>query len=223
MTLRAGLTFGTKNPAWRQKIEPYCDALRGAGLEPVLLLPGDANTLVAGVVIGGGTDIDPALYGAARHAETEDPDIARDQHEATWLRRMLDRDQPVLAICRGLQMFNILHGGTLHQHIENHRAPGIDDAHQVAVVPGSRLHAIAGQAAYTVNSRHHQAVARVPAPLVISARATDGTIEALEHPDKRLALAVQWHPEDRVRTHPPDAALFRAFAEACAEACARPA
>lgn len=215
MTPRAGFTFGTKNPEWQQKIEPYLDALRHAGLEPELLLPDDDWRSLTAFVIGGGTDIEPALYGAQRARETEDPDRPRDTQEAAVLRHALAANLPVLAICRGLQMFQVVHGGTLAQHIEGHRAPGVADAHDVVVEPGSRLHAITGLDRFAVNSRHHQAVEVAAPGLAVTARAVDGIIEALERPDLRFALAVQWHPEDRVRTHAPDHALFAAFAEAC--------
>lgn len=219
MTPRAGFTFGTKNPLWPQKIEPYLDALRFAGLEPVLLLPGvDYHSLDA-FVIGGGTDICPSYYGEPRHAETEDPDTPRDELESGVLRLALQRDQPILAICRGMQMFHVVHGGKLAQHIEGHRAPGQDDAHEITVAPGTRLHAITQAEGFTVNSRHHQA-ALAPTSLTISAKAGDGTIEALERADRKFALAVQWHPEDRVRSHDADRRLFEAFADACrATAC----
>lgn len=214
MPLRAGFTFGTKNPEWKKKVEPYLDALRQAGVEPVLLLPGDHHRALSAFVIGGGTDIDPALYHATRAPETEDPDVPRDALEVEVLRDALAADRPVLAICRGMQMFQVVHGGQLRQHIEGHRALGVDDAHEIVVTPGSQLFTITGRERYAVNSRHHQAVAE-PAPgLVVSARALDGTIEALERPDRRFALAVQWHPEDRVRTSAPDAALLAAFAAA---------
>ena len=219
MTPRAGFTFGTKIPEWQQKIEPYLDALRHAGVEPVLLLPGGDHSRLGAFVIGGGTDIDPALYREQRAAETEDPDTLRDAMESAVLQQALAADQPVLAICRGLQMFQVVHGGVLAQHIEHHVSPGVHDAHEVTVTPGSRLQAITGQPRFAVNSRHHQAAGATPAGLTVSARAADGTVEALERTDRRFALAVQWHPEDRVRSSAADAALFAAFAAACREAC----
>ena len=215
MTPRAGFTFGTQNPEWKQKIEPYLDAMRHAGVEPVLLLPGDDAGALSAFVIGGGADIDPELYGAERAPETEDPDAPRDAFEAFVLRRALHADQPVLAICRGMQMFQVVHGGGLRQHIEGHVSPGVHDAHRVEVMPGSRLHRVTGQLGFAVNSRHHQAVLEPPPALTVAARAADGTIEALERADLRFALAVQWHPEDRVRASEADGALFAAFAEAC--------
>lgn len=248
MTPRAGFTFGTKNPAWPKKVEPYLDALRYSGLEPVLLLPGDDRNGLEAFVIGGGTDIDPARYGDARAPETEDPDAPRDQLESAVLQAALARNLPVLAICRGLQMFHVVHGGKLAQHIEGHTQPGVHDAHEVTVAPETQLHRITGANGFAVNSRHHQGVIpapasqnatvganaiatpasqnptatapaiAMPASLIISARAQDGTIEALERADLHFAIAVQWHPEDRVRTSDADRRLFQAFAAACRSA-----
>jgi putative glutamine amidotransferase len=112
-------------------------------------------------------------------------------------------------------MFQIAHGGKLAQHIDDHRHPDVHDAHTVYVEASTRLHAITGATEFHVNSRHHQAAIDPPGSLTISARAEDGTIEALERPDLHFALAVQWHPEDRVRTSEPDRRLFEAFSEAC--------
>jgi gamma-glutamyl-gamma-aminobutyrate hydrolase PuuD len=215
--VRVGFTFGTKNPAWRVKIEPYLAALRAVDLEPVLVMP-DAPLgarELAGWVIGGGTDIDPALYGETPHAENEEPDVPRDALESGILRDALALDLPVLAICRGMQMMNVVQGGTLRQHIEGHRAPGVAEAHHVRLVEDSRLAAITGSSHYAVNSRHHQAVSRLGQDLRMSGHASDGIVEALEHTGARFALAVQWHPEDRVGTTPEDLRLFHAFAHAC--------
>jgi len=215
MTPRAGFTFGTKNPAWQQKIEPYLDALRYCGVEPVLLLPGDDYRGLNAFVIGGGTDIDPALYGDDRAPQTEDPDAPRDELESSVLRLALASNWPVLAICRGLQMFQVVHGGKLIQHIDGHTQPGVHDAHEVTLAPESRLAAITSAQRFAVNSRHHQAAVSAAASLTVAARAEDGTIEALERADLRFALAVQWHPEDRVRSSEADRRLVEAFADAC--------
>lgn len=216
MTPRTGFTFGAKNPTWRTRIEPYLAAIRAAGLEPVLVMPDsprDAHEL-DGWVIGGGTDIDPAYYGEEAHELNEEPDLPRDAMESRILREALALDRPVLAICRGLQMMNVVRGGALAQHIEGHRAPGIHDAHEVRLEAGSRLAAITGSTAFAVNSRHHQAVSRPGRGLRITGYATDGTVEALEVSDARFALAVQWHPEDRVESSAEDRQLFAAFAAA---------
>ena len=117
MTYRVALA--TRN---EDKSEPYRHALEAAGLEAVTFGPdaGGSPDTVAGLVLTGGTDVDPTLYGAVRERETETPDRLRDDFEAELLRAMLARDMPVLAICRGLQLFNVVRGGTLIQHLAGH-------------------------------------------------------------------------------------------------------
>jgi putative glutamine amidotransferase len=217
MRRRVGVTYRSE-----EKVIPYERALRQAGLEPVRMSPDEPAKLeeVEGLVVTGGTDVDPARYGEAAHPETDRPDCERDAMEAELLQQALNRDMPVLAICRGMQLINVLHGGSLRQHIENadtHRVrtpqPELT-AHTVEVEPGTKLAGIVGAGERGVNSRHHQAVERVGAGLRVSARAADGTIEAMEREDRRFVVAVQWHPEDRVFTSESDRKLFEAFAQA---------
>jgi putative glutamine amidotransferase len=220
--LKAGLTF-----RYPHKAEPYADALRQAGIEPVLISPDDPRSMAGlqGLLLSGGVDLNPARYGAVPHPGNETPDDALDGMEIGLLNEALATDLPVLAICRGMQLFNVAHGGTLIQHLDNvavHQVRGHDPAlavHEIAVEPGSRLAAILGEGAHGVNSRHHQAVERVGAGLRVTARSTpDGVIEALERRDRGFALAVQWHPEDQVRRDGTQRKLFEAFAEALATA-----
>jgi putative glutamine amidotransferase len=165
-----------------------------------------------GLVLAGGTDVDPALFGAPRAPETIDPDRDRDRLETVLLHEALERDLPVLAICRGLQLLNVARGGTLLQHIEGHRCPAQPDVHPIAITAGSRLRSILELDEFVVNSRHHQCVDRVGSGLAVVAQAPDGVVEALEMPAKRFVFAVQWHPEDR--TGGPDARLFEALRDA---------
>jgi Predicted glutamine amidotransferases len=157
--------------------------------------------------------VDPRLYDEQRQPETQEPDIARDQLEKQLLAEAIQDNKPVLAICRGLQLFNVAHGGTLVQHI-----PGgghSNDSHPVSVSPESRLAAIVGEGEYTVNSRHHQAIGTLGEGLRVAAISpADGIIEAVERPDLGFALAVQWHPEDRCDRVAGEKRLFEAFAEA---------
>lgn len=199
---RAAVTYRNE-----KKIAPYADALRSAGIEPVFVTPDTRFNPedMRSLVLTGGTDVTPSLYGAESQAETEEPDSERDAMESGLLREALDRDLPVLAICRGMQLFNVIHAGGLIQHIEGHKTP-----HAVAIAPGTKLAEIFGAGPRPVNSRHHQAVGSVGRGLVISARAADGLIEGLERGDRRFAVAVQWHPEDLGT----DRALFEAFREA---------
>ncbi|HSB15254.1 MAG TPA: gamma-glutamyl-gamma-aminobutyrate hydrolase family protein [Bryobacteraceae bacterium] len=206
--IRVALPFGIGTP--ESKRGSYRDALNGAGIQPVE----NVTTLAGldGLLLAGGTDIDPALYGASRQPETDEPDQARDRLESALLHEALDRDLPVLAICRGVQLFNVALGGTLTQHLEGHRFPGRPEVHRIQIASGSRLESILGVDDYGVNSRHHQCVDKVASGLVVTARAPDNVVEALELPGKRFVLAVQWHPE--ARTDGPDSQIFEAFRDA---------
>jgi putative glutamine amidotransferase len=206
--MRVALPFGSRTP--EQKREPYRAALAAVEIQPVE----DADSLAGldGLLLAGGSDVDPQLYGAAPHPLTDQSDEPRDALEIRLLREALERDLPVLAICRGLQLLNVALGGTLAQDIEGHRRPGEREAHGIAITRYSRLRAILGSDDYLVNSRHHQSADRVADGLAVTARAPDGTIEALEMPGRRFVLAVQWHPEDR--TGGPDGKLFEAFRDA---------
>lgn len=208
---RVGVTFGN-----RAKAKPYEDALRAVGVEPVLIEAGKEPPIetLDGLLVSGGTDLNPKLYGQAPRPESEAPDDARDAMEERMLAAALDRDLPVLAICRGMQLFNVAHGGALEQHVESHRRKGVLDAHTIEVEPGTKLAAVTGGARTVVNSRHHQIVSRVGDGLIVSARSPEGYPEALERPDRRFAVAVQWHPEDLVERNADAKRLFQAFADA---------
>ena len=207
-----------------KKAGPYADALRLVGLEPVLLSPDEPWSLkgLDGLVITGGRDIDPQRYGQERAPETQEPNPSRDRMEIGLLGEALDRDLPVLAICRGHQLLNIYHGGTLIQHLvgDPHRTvPRLADPstplHEVSVAPDTKLAAAVGAGKHPVNSRHHQAVDKLGTNLCVSAKSVkDGIVEGLERPDKAFAVGVQWHPEDQVRADETQLKLFRAFAEA---------
>jgi gamma-glutamyl-gamma-aminobutyrate hydrolase PuuD len=206
--VRVALPFGSRTPEGKRT--SYRQALAAAGIQTV-----ENVTTVAGLdglLLAGGTDIDPAMYGATRQPETGEPDPDRDSVETVLLREALERDLPVLAICRGLQMLNVVLGGTLAQHIEGHRYRERPDVHPIAIAPHSRLRSILEVDEFVVNSRHHQCADRVASGLVVVARAPDNIVEALELPAKRFVLAVQWHPEDRAGG--PDARLFEAFRDA---------
>jgi len=206
--LRVALAFGTGSP--EEKRVPYREALRALAIDPLE----DAVTLhgLDGLVLAGGNDVDPALYGEPRGPRTEEPDPLRDARESALLREAIERDLPVLAICRGLQLLNVARGGTLLQHVEGHSLRKVRDAHTVEIAAGSRLEAILGTREYVVNSRHHQCAGRIAPGLLVTATAPDGVVEGLELPGRRFVVAVQWHPE--ARTDGPDARLFAAFREA---------
>jgi putative glutamine amidotransferase len=197
-------------------IDAYLRAVERAGGDPVAVTAESGVSMhdFDALLISGGLDVDPALYGQARAAETDDPDRDRDRLETGMLRQALDEDKPVLAICRGLQLFNVAQGGTLLQHIERHRQADPEKSapsHTVQVDPGSRLAGLLGAKNVPVNSRHHQAVGEVSPAVSVTAVAEDGTIEALERPDKDFAVAVQWHPENMAESDPAQRQLFEGF------------
>ena len=206
--IRVALPFGIGTP--EEKRGSYRNALRQAGIEPVENITDLSG--VDGLLLAGGTDVDPALYGAEGEAGADEPDRVRDGLEGALLDEALERDLPVLGICRGLQFLNVHLGGTLRQHIEGHKRPKVRDVHGIAIAPGSRLESILGEREYVVNSRHHQGADRVGTGLAVTATAPDGVVEALELPGRRFVLAVQWHPE--ARTDGPDAKVFEAFRKA---------
>jgi len=184
----------------------YVDAVERAGGRPVLIPPSDqgvAETLetLDGIVFSGGADIDPSLYGAEPHPETDTPQARRDAGEMALLEAALERDMPTLAICRGFQLLNIARGGDLVQHLpdelrsdEHKQVPGVFAQHPVEVKDGTRLSSMVG-ARSDVTSHHHQGIGRLGEGLVETARAGDGTLEGVEDPSLRFLVGVQWHPE----------------------------
>ena len=192
------------------KLGAYVDAVHGAGLDAVPISPTQSRGLggLGGLVLTGGGDVDPSLYGAEQHALTKHIFRERDDLERELIEEAEQKDLPILGICRGLQMLNVTRGGTLHQHIEGHKGA----EHSMRPEPGSRIAVFVGTEDYTVNSRHHQAVKGIGGGLIVTAWAADGIIEAIEDPARRFLVAVQWHPEDRPATR--DARILSAFAEA---------
>ena len=195
----------------------YVDAVERAGGRAVVIPPSDEGieeTLdaVDAVVFSGGADVDPARYGAEPHPETDTPQARRDAAEMALLHAALERDMPVLAICRGFQLLNVARGGDLVQHLpeeighdEHKQVPGEFALHPVEIKQGTRLEAIVGAGSH-VTSHHHQAVGRIGEGLVETAWADDGTLEGLEDPTRRFVVGVQWHPEAGE-----DQALFEAL------------
>ena len=184
----------------------YVQAVERAGARALLVPPsldGLQETLDAldGLLLSGGNDLDPLTYGADAHPATNGLRPERDRAELALLEGALARDMPVLAVCRGFQVLNVARGGDLEQHLpevvgdEKHReAPGTFSDHPVRIEDGSKLGALLGESA-PVKSSHHQGVRTVGQGLREVAWAPDGTVEALEDPDRRFALGVLWHPE----------------------------
>jgi putative glutamine amidotransferase len=200
----------------------YVRAVVSAGGVPLLVPPGASaeETLDAidGLVFSGGSDLDPELYGEEAHPETDGVVRERDDFELELMRAALARDLPLLAICRGSQVLNVALGGDLEQHVPDRVAadthkqtPGVFADHDVEVLGGTRLASIVGDRT-DVKSHHHQGYGELGEGLRESARAADGTVEALEDPTRRFTLGVLWHPEEGE-----DLALFNALVAEAAE------
>ncbi|HEY0415612.1 MAG TPA: gamma-glutamyl-gamma-aminobutyrate hydrolase family protein [Gaiellaceae bacterium] len=183
----------------------YVRAVARAGGVPLLVPPGapvdETLSVVDGLVFSGGSDLDPELYGAEPHPETRGVVRERDDFELGLMRAALERDVPVLAICRGSQVLNVALGGDIEQHVpdrvgtEVHReVPGVFADHGVEVLDGTRLATLVGDR-HDVKSSHHQGFRALGDGLREAARAPDGTVEALEAPARRFTLGVLWHPE----------------------------
>ncbi len=191
----------------------YADAVQRAGglalvlaVDPALTEdPGQALDLLDGLMLAGGADIDPSCYGEPRHSETLDIVPERDTFEIALTRAAIDRDLPLLGICRGMQLIDVACGGTLMQHLperfghhEHRRVVGSFDGsdHDVRLVEGSLAARAAGETVHATKSHHHQAVDRLGEGLLVSGvSALDDVIEAIELPGRRFVLGVQWHPE----------------------------
>ncbi|MFF8437814.1 gamma-glutamyl-gamma-aminobutyrate hydrolase family protein [Streptomyces bacillaris] len=181
----------------------YPRLVRAAGGLAVLLPPDEAEdaareavAALDGVVIAGGADVEPVRYGADPDPRTGPPARERDAWELALIRAAIEQDVPLLGICRGMQLLNVALGGTLHQHLDGHTGGhAVFGGHPVDPVPGT-AYAAAVPEQTTVPAYHHQAVDRLGTGLIASAHAPDGTVEALELPDREsLVLGVQWHPE----------------------------
>jgi putative glutamine amidotransferase len=191
----------------------YLEAVRHAGGLALMIAPepelvADPDELLHrldGLIVSGGVDVDPASYGARPHPETAGVTPDRDEFEIALIRRAVELDMPVLGVCRGMQVLNIAFGGTLFQHLpetlghEDHRrVPGnFDEAdHDVRLVSDSVAAAAAGELLHTTKSHHHQGVDAVGEGLIVTGNsAIDELTEAIELPDNRFVLGVQWHPE----------------------------
>jgi len=202
-----------------RKMEDYLESVRRAGGEPVEVVvgseaPEQVLARVDALVLTGGGDVDPKLYGEARHDTFEAAETGRDDFEIALARAAVAKGLPLLAICRGMQVLNVAMGGTLVQDIPT-QVPGAVEhsvpqprhhiAHEVWVAKGSQLatlladHMEDGETCH-VNSRHHQSVKQAAKGFEITATSPDGVVEAMEKPDARFCVAVQWHPENFWRT-----------------------
>jgi putative glutamine amidotransferase len=208
--------------------ESYFELVAAAGGRPLLLPPpsrapggpeagaGEVVAALDGLVLTGGGDVDPAAYGEEPDTEVGGVDVNRDASERALLAAALEVDLPVLAICRGCQVLNVYLGGTLHQHlpdvvgnVDHRHAPLVFSDVEVETVPRTTTATVFGPTT-TVRCSHHQAIRELGRDLVVTARAGDGVVEAVELPSARFVLAVQWHPEEAMDQRPFDALLSAA-------------
>lgn len=232
-----GLTLDSEEPGgyskfpWYALRQNYCGAVAAAGGVPLPLphepdLVGRYLDLIDGLIVTGGAfDVDPALFGDASRHDTVKLKTARTEFEFALIRGAHQRDMPILGICGGEQLLNVVLGGTLVQHIPDDFPAGLaheqanprnEPGHDVVVTPDTLLHRIVGAGRLPVNSAHHQAI-REPAPgCIVNAVAEDGVVEGIEDPTRRFCIGVQWHPEFAI--NPGDVRLHQALIAASAAA-----
>jgi len=207
----------------------YSEAVARAGgvdvqAQPIAQTTAAAHELVArfdGVIIQGGGDIDPNRYGQKpRSNAIYGISLEHDELEIAVIRAAIELDKPVLAICRGIQILNVALGGTLHQHLADVLADGEshwDKHHEINLEPNSRVaKAMKTNSPKQAHSYHHQAIDTLAPDLIVTGRAPDQTIEAVEHNTKKWIVGVQWHPEDDADTEPDQQNLFNGFIDAIA-------
>lgn len=231
---RIGLTLDHENGGgysimpWYAIRENYCTPVEQAGgtalpLPHALDRVDEYLEMIDGLIVTGGDfDVDPSFYGEKTTSDTVTTKDRRTRFELEMLSGALRTAKPILGICGGQQLLAVALGGTLIQHIPDsvpnclaHEQPNprTEAGHQVRLMPGTRLHLIAGMDEIPVNSAHHQAVKTVGDGSVVNAMAPDGVIEGLEYPAHPFCIGVQWHPEYEIS--PADTALFEAFIGAC--------
>jgi putative glutamine amidotransferase len=226
-----GITLGDGDrPGYHSMRADYVRCVERSGAAPLVLPPVAPEHAAAlldrldGLVLSGGVDLDPSLYGQPRHPKLGRVDRERDDFELALTREALRRDLPTLAICRGQQVLNVATGGTLYQDLPSqlegavgHDASGRRTrlSHTVEIEPGSKLAEILGRGPVSVNSFHHQAVDRLGAGLVVCGRSPDGVIEAVEMEERTFVVGVQWHPESFWNEAASFQALFDAHVAAC--------
>lgn len=230
ITLDYEVSGGYSKLPWYALRENYCTAVSDLGALPIPL-PHEAGQVAAyldlidGLIITGGAfDVSPELYGdSARHEKTTTKD-KRTQFEFAITKGAIARNIPILGICGGEQLLNVVLGGTLIQHIPDsiqnaleheQKNPRHEPGHDVSVVSGTLLHKIVGAANIATNTAHHQAVGKVAPGVIVNATTADGVIEGIEYPAHPFCLGVQWHPEYFVSEG--DRKILKAFVAAAAK------
>ncbi len=222
-----GVSFAGEEWGYAEKETLYLEALERAGLRPLVVRPGregevpDLLRQVRGWVFTGGDDIAPELYGEEPRAHLKEVNPRRDRMDLLLARGVLAQDLPCLGICLGIQMLNVAAGGSLVQDI-GAETPGAAEhsggtRHRVRAEPGTRIAALLGGSEVEVNSYHHQSLKRLGRGFLVSARAGDGVIEAVERPGSPFVVGIQWHPEREGCAPAASGGLFGAFAAAAAE------
>ena len=175
-----------------------------------------------GLLLPGGADIEPSLYGREREEKCGKPNELRDKNEFAIFRAFAQTNKPIFCICRGFQLLNVAYGGTLHQDITDIKKSNHSDflkrakkAHRIAVKENTKLYNIFGKNEVGVNSLHHQAVENVGENLIVSAVSEDGFVEALELRGHPFCIGVQWHPEHMSKNDPLQQKLFDEFVKNC--------
>ena len=227
ITLDHEKSGGYSKYPWYAARQNYAQVVANTGGIPVFLphelqLADQYASQIDGLIITGGAfDINPSLYSNAEVHTTVTLKESRTDFEISITRNVLKRDKPILGICGGQQLLNVVLGGTLIQHIPSeiqnsllHEQPNPrnEPSHTVAITKGTLLHEIVGVTEMQVNSAHHQAVAKVSGSTIVDAVAPDGVVEGIEEPHKKFCLGVQWHPEFEV--DPNDVRIFSAFNDA---------
>jgi putative glutamine amidotransferase len=222
---------GSRRPVYCNN-RAYVHAIEHVGGVPILIpILHDFTMLevllprLDGLLLSGGVDIDPAIYGEAPHPLSDQPDKELDEIELKLASWALQEDVPTLGVCRGMQVLNVALGGTLYQDIDDLRPDSLHHsqrqhprdylAHSVNVLPGSRVEQLLGSGPFMVNSLHHQAVHEPGRDVVISGMADDGIAEMLEVPGHRFVVAAQFHPEEIYLKETASARLFAGFVQAC--------
>lgn len=199
----------------------YCDAISKFGQTPILISTYNINLidkiikLADGILLSGGGDIHPKFFNQHLHPKSNNINTKRDEFEIALCKKTIEKNLPLLGICRGIQILNVALGGNIFHHIPNHMQsiPRDLPSHFVNPQKSTKFFEIAGAKEIQVNSLHHQAIHNLGKNLIISSLANDGVIESVEHTQKKFIMGVQWHPEALNKIYTVQNKIFQAFVE----------